>query len=213
MRNQKFCFTFALTIQKMADIKPLPTKDEPKQTFQKFADENDYLAWLNQEPRIKKENTDGSEYVPISCVQEDLFFGFCGNTKFELLRENLHNKGLVAVGRLYYQHPISKEWLHQDGSAALPYMGGLHLDFPNVHARVLLSCAKKISRRFGQALNRDLEDAPIDIIEEIDGETPEVKRMRLLIEGSKTMEELAGYKKQVPKQLLPHYMMKLKSFT
>jgi len=192
-------------------------KDDKKLEFKNFENENDYLTWLNENPRVVKENPDKSEYVPISCVQEDLFFGFGGNTKFELQRESLHNKGLVAVGRLYYKHPFSGEWLFQDGSAALPYMGGLHLDFPNVHARVLLSCAKKISRRFGQMLNRDLEDAPIvvpvDPMEGIDELSPLHKRIVKMISQSKTLVELATYKKDVPKELMPTYMNKVKELS
>ena len=120
--------------------------------------EQDYLNWLNEPPRVIKQNDDGSEYVPISCVQEDLLEGYKGNTKMELLRESYHSEGLSGIGRLHYKHPISGEWLFQDGSASIPFNQGMRLDFPSLSGHIMLSCAKKIGPRFGQKLNRDLED-------------------------------------------------------
>ena len=124
--------------------------------------EQEYNSWLNELPRIVKQNADGSEYVPISCVQEDLFVGYGGYTKMELLRESYHSEGLSGVGRLHYKHPISGEWLFQDGSASLPFQKGMRLDFPNLSSHIILSCAKKIGVRFGRDLNRIAQDAPID---------------------------------------------------
>lgn len=121
-----------------------------------------YLDWLEESPRIVKDNADGSEYVPISCVQEDLMTGYGGNTKMELLRERYHSEGLSGVGRLHYKHPVTGEWLFQDGSASIPFSKGMRLDFPSLSGHIVLSCAKKIGKRFGRDLNRDIEDAPFD---------------------------------------------------
>lgn len=120
-----------------------------------------YSAFVNAEPRIVKDNPDGSQYVPISTVQEDLYELFFGQTKFELLRESFHKEDLSGVGRLHYLHPVSNEWLFQDGSASIPFQKGMRLDFPSLGSHILLNCAKKIGRRFGMFLNRDREDAPV----------------------------------------------------
>jgi hypothetical protein len=124
--------------------------------------EKKYINWINEDPRIVKLNDDNSEYVPISCVQEDLLIGYNGYTKMELLREAYHSEGLSGVGRLHYKHPITGEWLFQDGSASIPFNKGMRLDFPSLAGHIMLSCAKKIGRRFGQMLNRDKDDSPVD---------------------------------------------------
>lgn len=121
-----------------------------------------YLKWINEDPRVIKDNSDGSKYVPISCVQEDFMTGYGGNTKMELLRESYHSQGLSGIGRLHYLPPGSKEWLFQDGSASIPFDKGMRLDFPKLSSMIMLSCAKKIGKRFGQHLNRDIEDQPMD---------------------------------------------------
>jgi hypothetical protein len=133
----------------------------PKATSQQGALKK-YLDWLNEHPRIVKQNPDGSDYVPISCVQEDLMEGFFGHTKMELLRETILSHGLSGVGRLHYKHPVTGEWLYQDGSASIPFVMGMRLDFPRLGSMILLNCAKKIGNRFGQKLNRDQDDSPIE---------------------------------------------------
>jgi hypothetical protein len=116
-----------------------------------------HLSWLNSPPREIQKNDDDSEYVPIQIVQEDLQEGFKGQTKFELLREVVTKDWIYGVGRLHYRDPVTKEWLSQDGSAAVPQRGNLRLDFPALGAHILLNAAKKIGKRFGQELNRENE--------------------------------------------------------
>lgn len=131
--------------------------------------EEEYYDYLNKEPVVTKTNPDGSYYCPISYVQEQLMQLYRGNTKFELLRENIGTKGSYGVGRLHYKVPYSGEWLFQDGSASIPHDKGMRLDFPALASHIMLSCAKKIGKVFGRDLNRDIEDAPIQLEPEISG--------------------------------------------
>lgn len=119
--------------------------------------EKEYLSWLNELPRETKQNPDGSWYVPISIVQEDLLHGYRGSTKFELFQSYNTAGYLFGTGRLHYRHPGDHEWLFQDGMASIPYTGNHRLEYPALGAHILLNAAKKIGIRFGQQLNRDIE--------------------------------------------------------
>lgn len=119
--------------------------------------EKEYLSWLNEDPRETKQNPDGSWYVPISIIQEDLLSGYRGYTKFELFYITSTEGFLYGTGRLNYRHPVSLEWLSQDGMASISYTGNHRLEYPALGAHILLNAAKKIGIRFGQQLNRDIE--------------------------------------------------------
>ncbi len=175
--------------------------------------EHEFLDWLNQEPRMIKENPDKSLYVPISCVQEDLMTGFRGNTKFELIREVIGKGSMVGVGRLHYKLPHTNEWVWQDGSASLPFKASLRLDFPALGSHIMLNAAKKIGRRFGQLLNRDKDDAPIDLpVTQVEKTVDKEKeRMELVLKDCKTKQELETFHMVVPKNLKKLYNSLLKS--
>lgn len=117
-----------------------------------------HLAWLNKEPREVRTNPDKSLYVPIHIVQADLLEMCQGRTSFEILSTTENHEWLSGCGRLHYVDPISKEWLFQDGMAAVSNTGNLRLDYPALGAHILLNAAKKISSRFGQNLNRGIEE-------------------------------------------------------
>jgi hypothetical protein len=166
-----------------------------------------YNAYISADPRIVKQNVDGSDYVPITIVQEDLFEVYNGLTKMELLRETFHKGGLSGIGRLHYFHPVLKIWLFQDGSASIPFMGGMRLDFPNLGSRVLLSAAKKIGKRFGQLLNRDREEQTLYF--DNPEPTVEEKRWMAMINDCKTTSALEKYKEQIPEEMKGYYEQKL----
>jgi hypothetical protein len=179
---------------------------EPITTIEQY---NEIINAAPPEDKIKQ-NPDGSLYLPISYIQPLLYEIYQGYTKMELIRETIHGKGITGVGRLHYKHPISNEWLYQDGSAGLPHGYGLRLDLPSLGTHIMLNAVKKIGNCFGQSLNRDREDLPVEQEVEIN---IEADRVKVLIDNATDLKTLAVHKDAASKYgLMKEYMNKAKSF-
>jgi hypothetical protein len=177
----------------------------------KFKTNEAYLSAISNPPlpEMIRQNNDGSLYIPISVIQDQLLFIYDGFTQWTMERESFTKGGLIGVGILKYKHPIMGDWLSVSGTAAIPWRGGLRLDYPSLEGHCILNAAKKIGVWFGQNLNRETDDAPY---QEHEIESRESDRIKDLIDGCETMEELAKFKDQASKQgAKKYYIDKLKS--
>lgn len=83
-------------------------------------------GWIKQHPtiRIKVGEQNGQDikenlkYIPID-KQRLLGRRFFGVVKLEILREGCLFQSCYATVRIHYQHPITKEWLFNDGIGAV----------------------------------------------------------------------------------------------
>lgn len=169
----------------------------------------DYVALISQEP-LYVEQGEGYKYIKKSVLQKDLLQIYNGNSGWELLRETVSAKGLWGVGQLTYQHPVSKAWIVQSGTASIPHIKTMRLSFPSLEAQCFKNACKKIGVRFGQLLNLDDEEEPAS---EAPIEDRADERMIILMDDCKSIEELAAFKKNLPAHLMPKYMDRIKQLS
>lgn len=127
----------------------------------------DLALIVNKDPSPEdiRKNPDGSEYIPISIVQDRLDIVFKGLWSWNFEREVFGKTGASGKGLLSYKDPYTGEWMHRSGTAAIYYDSQLRLDFPRLEAMCILNAAKKIGKWFGRDLNRQVEDAPLNPIQ------------------------------------------------
>lgn len=145
-------------------------------------------------PEEIKQNDDGSLYLPISIVQNkmDKIFGHSWSWSFE--RETMGKTGATGVGTVHYTHPVTGQYIHRTGTAAINFEGQMRLDFPRLDAQTFLNASKKIGRCFGRDLNRNIEDAPapkvmVESNPEIDREFEDTKYRLLDIQDKSEAEK------------------------
>lgn len=127
---------------------------------------------INSEPQAEdlRQNEKSAEqdkesyYIPISIVQSKLDEVFMGLWSWEFQDPIFGKTGLLGRGALSYKHPIANEWITRTGTAAIPYGTDIRMDYPRLEAMVLLNASKKIGISFGRNLNRDIDDAPMPVI-------------------------------------------------
>lgn len=156
----------------------------------------DFSAILDADPAPEKikQNEDGSFYIPISIVQNDLdlLFGHSWNWDFE--HEVIGKSGAMGKGKVWVVHPITGQTIMRSGTAAINFTGQMRLDYPRLEAMTFLNAVKKIGRCFGRDLNRNIDDAPTPITKsdsnpEIDQEFENTKKKLLLITDRNTAEK------------------------
>lgn len=171
---------------------------------------------LNSDPHpdnIKK-NDDGSLYIPISVIQNQLDDVFMGQWNFEVTSTTFGRKWARGSGVMEVLNPITARVIRRSGDAGIILTGNLRTDSPRLEAMILLSCAKKFGRTFGRDLNRTKDDAPLPVIRiEKRDATTEEKRMEILIDECDDVQELTSYKLIVPESLKKKYESKLKKLS
>jgi hypothetical protein len=175
-----------------------------------------FIQALNREPKedeIRK-NEDGSLYIPISIVQYQLDDLFCGHWSFQMTRETFGRKWARGSGVMEVIHPFTGHVIRRNGDAAIILTGNLRTDSPRLEAMVLLSCAKKLGKRFGRDLNRGKEDAPLPVVRvaKVDESNEEI-RMKALIDDIQDPAELETYRLVVPASLKKYFESKLKKLS
>lgn len=175
--------------------------------------EQEYIDYISREPlesMIRKGN--GYLYIPKSILQKELLLLYKGHTKWEMLRDSITKNGLWGTGILHYKHPVTNEWLFVTGTASLPHEKKLRLGFPSLEAHCMINACKKIGVWFGQTLNIEEDDAMPDD-EELLTVNREHERLVMLMEDCNTIEELAIYKPELPRELMPIYINILRKLT
>lgn len=137
-----------------------------------FVANDEFLAVVNQEPPkafIKDHPlAKGVKYIPIDKVEMMLTKIFQTWYVDVLKTGQLLNSVEVTI-RLHYKHPITQEWLHQDGVGASPIQvdkgenasnlsaiknNAIMLALPAAKSFAIKDAAENIGKVFGRDLNR-----------------------------------------------------------
>lgn len=146
------------------------TKDEGKQIAVK--DDSKYLEIVNQSPPkdyvMNHPLQAGVKYIPISVV-ETMLTKLFRHWYVEVLREGQLLNSIFVTVRLFYLHPITKEWEHQDGLGAVAIQvdkgknasdlgaiksNAIMLALPSAKSYAIKDAAEHIGRAFGRDINR-----------------------------------------------------------
>ena len=152
-----------------------------------------YLESISREPlpeMIKQGK--GYKYIPKSILQRELRIIYNCNTKWEMLRDTISKNGLWGTGLLSVKHSETGEWLYYSGVASIPHLKVMTLNYPNLEAHCMINACKKIGVWFGQTLNIDTEDLPIELLETESTQQPEdieISKLKKQVEDAKTKEE------------------------
>jgi len=136
-----------------------------------------FTASINSQPKkITTKTINGKQvkYIPISALEKDLHKVYFGTAQFELLWSKQVLNEYEVAARIKVFHPILMQWLNYDGIAAaliqqkanteiidfhaykLPT--ALKLGAPNAYSEAIKNAAKKIGKRFGSDLMREIEE-------------------------------------------------------
>lgn len=137
-----------------------------------FVKNDEFLAIVNQEPPKKfvKDHplAPGVKYIPIEVIEMMLTKLFQNWTVEVLKTGQLLNSVEVTI-RLHYQHPVTKEMLHQDGVGAVAIQvdkgknasdlgaiksNAIMLGLPAAKSFAIKDAAEHIGKVFGRDLNR-----------------------------------------------------------
>lgn len=140
--------------------------------LESFVKNDEFLAIVNQDPPAKFVKphplASGVSYMPIEVIEMMLTKLFQNWTVEVLKTGQLLNSVEVTV-RLNYQHPITKEWLHQDGVGAVAIQvdkgknasdlgaikaNAIMLALPSAKSFAIKDAAEHIGKVFGRDLNR-----------------------------------------------------------
>lgn len=137
-----------------------------------FVANDEFLAVVNQEPptRFIKDHpmATGVKFIPIDKVELMLTKVF-QSWYVEVLKTGQLLNSIEVTVRLYYKHPITQEWLHQDGVGASPIQvdkgenasnlsaiknNAIMLALPAAKSYATKDAAENIGKVFGRDLNR-----------------------------------------------------------
>lgn len=146
--------------------------DDGSTDLQSFIQMDDFLRFINQEPPaalIKKHPlASGVRYIPIDKV-ELLLSKVFQYWYVEILNSGQLLNAVSVTVRLYYMHPILKEWQHQDGIGAVAIQvdqgknasdlgaiksNAIMLGLPAAKSYATKDAAENIGKIFGRDLNR-----------------------------------------------------------
>lgn len=125
--------------------------------------DQEYISLISREPTLDMvKQGRGYKYIKKSILQKELLTIYSGHTKWEMLRDTVSKNGLWGTGLLSYKHPVSGEWLYVSGTASIPHLKVMQLNYPNLEAHAYINACKKIGVWFGQTLNIDIDDLPFE---------------------------------------------------
>lgn len=208
-------------------IRELPSLEELHYDVTKAYENDKFLLLVNQEPPaawvLPHPMNANLKYITIEKIELMLTRIF-QHWYVEIIGppQQLFNSVSVHV-RLFYLHPITGQWLHQDGvgavgiqtdkGAAASNIAAIKQDavmkaLPAAESYAIKDASEKIGKLFGKDLNRKdtIAFSPSYIKED-----PEIKRVRKLIGDCKTMADLIKYEKDVPPELKEVYSNKMES--
>lgn len=135
-------------------------------------DDSNYLKLVNQAPPkdyvLNHPLQSGVKYIPIAVVETMLTKVF-RHWYVEILREGQLLNSVYVTVRLYFLHPITKEWEHQDGVGAVAIQvaagknasdlgaiksNAIMLALPAAKSFAIKDAAQHIGRAFGRDINR-----------------------------------------------------------
>lgn len=176
----------------------------------------------------KSINNKNIRYIAISVLEKDLDKVFFGMVQYEILWSKQVLNEFEVAARIKVFHPILMQWLNYDGiGAALiqqqskteiidfhqyKLQTALKLAAPNAYAEAIKNAAKKIGKRFGSDVMREIEDdyTPYKInTEKQSKEEIEADRISHLIKDCDTIAELKKLEQHVPALLLDMYNEKM----
>jgi len=179
--------------------------------------------WLNEPPldcnvKIK----DGGKYIPYEIIVEQLY-QLCGNewstSDFKHLYYTLPNKRVLVSGEInltvrYFSG--SNDITRTLSGAATFVLNKASNPHPaaTVKSLSIMNAVKPLGLKFGWKLN-DNEDN-VEPQYEVEDETEpsrEDDRIKILINDSTSIDDLGKLRKNVPAELMPVYMNKLKELT
>lgn len=137
-----------------------------------FLANDEFLSVVNQEPpkRFLQDHpiAKGVKYIPIDKVELMLTKVF-QTWYVEVLKTGQLLNSIEVTVRLYYKHPITQEWLHQDGVGASPIQvdqgqnasnlsaikhNAIMLALPAAKSYAIKDAAENIGKVFGRDINR-----------------------------------------------------------
>ena len=110
----------------------------------------------------------GVKYIPIDKI-EMMMTKIFQSWYVEILREGQILNSVFVTVRVHYKHPITKEWLHQDGTGAVPIQvdkgqnasnlsaiksNAITLGLPSAKSYAIKDACEHIGKLFGRDLNR-----------------------------------------------------------
>lgn len=129
---------------------------------------------LNSKPSKVAQHKQGHLYVPVSSIEKDLAKMFFGLVQYEILGYSQVFNEVLVTARIKVFHPVIQQWLNYDGAGSAVIQqdantkvqdfhifkkpNAMQLTFPKAYAEAIKNAAKKIGKRFGSDLNRQLED-------------------------------------------------------
>jgi hypothetical protein len=164
--------------------------------FDDFVKNDQLLRLVNQEPPAsiieKHPIAPNVKYIPIGKIEMMLTQVF-QNWYVEILKTGQLLNSVEVTVRLFYRHPITNEWLHQDGTGAVAIQvdkgknasdlaaiksNAIMLGLPAAKSFAIKDAAEHIGKLFGRDLNRkdslafvpsyDIEGAKEKIREKLD---------------------------------------------
>lgn len=143
-------------------------------TFAQLLDTKPRPEWVKKNPFIKKEV--GGQKVPIDYlptkVVRKLRWAIFPESKTEIIEvKNIFN-AIVATVRFHYRHPVSGEWMFEDGTSAMDVQtakGAKAMDAASINANAVQKAAgaaktyalknalKEFGELFGGGLNDEIE--------------------------------------------------------
>lgn len=140
--------------------------------IESFVANDEFLQIVNQEPPAKfiKDHpmASGVKYIPIDKIELMLTKIF-QSWYVEVLKTGQILNSIEVTIRLFYKHPVSQEWLHQDGVGAVPIQvdkgenasnlaaiknNAIMLALPAAKSYAIKDAAENIGKVFGRDLNR-----------------------------------------------------------
>lgn len=175
----------------------------------------DEVACLDAEKTI--------EYIPIGIVEKILDeAGYWGTSDFKFstyksVNTTFASGSIVLTIGWYNPNGDLLEW-KRVGAATIPiFTTDENKDYEGTVLSLALSnAAKKFGRRLGRHLNGRMEvgETAIQIKREPEEESNRSDdRWVKMLQDCKTLEELAGYKDQLPSKLMPEYMKQVRKLT
>lgn len=150
-----------------------------------------YIELISQEPLHEMiKQGEGYLYIPKSILQRELRIIYNGLTMWTMLRDTVSKNGLWGTGSISVKHPETGDWLYYTGTASIPHLKVMRLNYPNLEAHAFINACKKIGPWFGQNLNLNIEDAPIEALEteNVQPEDIEMTRLKKLVMDAPTQE-------------------------
>ena len=156
----------------MADKKSLVQIVGDMGDLETFVKNDEYLAIVNQEPPaqfIKKHPmATGVRYIPIDKIEMMLTKVF-QEWYVEILDSGQLLNSIFVNVRLFYRHPITRDWQHQDGTGAMTIQvdkgknasdlgaiksNAIMLALPSAKSYAIKDASEHIGKVFGRDLNR-----------------------------------------------------------